>query len=110
MVSRKGKSNKYFLNIINKRKNKKQTESLIDESGKEITDIKDIVKEAEKFYQKLYETQKEVAWDEGFINDIDIPTIKKEKYELIMKTINKEELANTLKQCKDSSPGSDGIT
>ena len=53
------KNSKYFLNLEKRNYNTKNIKTLINEDGKEITELEDIIKEENNFYDNLYSSQLE---------------------------------------------------
>jgi len=102
------KSNKYFLNLLSKRKGSNNIEKLVVDSG-EITDVNEINDVINSFYKDLYERGEP---PNAFTDDT--------FYEYITKVSNvdatkvtspllKEEIYEVLLSCEDSAPGPDGI-
>lgn len=50
---------KYFLNLEKRKSREGTVNSLIDENGREVTEIADILKVGKRFYESLYEGQEE---------------------------------------------------
>lgn len=104
------KSNKYFLNIIKKREASQQINSIIDEHGNEKTNIKDKLQLAEKFYSNIYKKNTKLEKPDLFLSSIDNPTVTDQQNAELDRPISLNEIYNTLKTCKESSPGSDSLT
>jgi len=103
------KSSKYFMGILKKRTNQKLIDTLVEE-GQEINTKVGIMECVRNFYKKLYEYSpfKEDDLDGSFFNYS--PKLSCRSKEDVEKDITLDELKETLKGCKDSSPGPDGIT
>lgn len=104
------KSNKYFLNIIKKRQQKKLIDKLEDEKGEYRTNIDDKLDLAKDYYEKLYKKQLTNIDPTTYLREISTPTLTQEMIKELNKDITTEELLKTVKQCKDSAPGQDGLT
>jgi hypothetical protein len=102
------KSNKYFLNLLNKRRGVNKIEKLSTEDG-DITEENEINSMINDFYKNLYERDEpnDREADEHFYENI----IKVDNQEAVkvMAPLTKEEIFRVLKTCKDSAPGHDGI-
>jgi len=102
------KANKYFLNLLNKRRGNTDIEKLVTERG-EITDDNDINAEITNFYKNLYERGEpaDEVIDDSFYEHI----TKVQNYDVIkvISPLSKDELYEVLLTCKDSAPGPDGI-
>ncbi len=102
------KSNKYFLNLLNKRRSVNKIEKLSMESG-EVTDENEINSIINKYYKSLYERGEPVnrQTDRTFYDHI----VKVQNVDSMKVTapLTKEELYSVLITCKDSAPGPDGI-
>ena len=57
-ITRGKKSTKYFLNLEKRHYTNKLIPKLVLEDATEITDQKDIIREQERFYEKLYTSSK----------------------------------------------------
>jgi len=101
------KANKYFLNLL---KRKKQ-ETLIEElhNGDNVAKTKEEVENMVKdFYTNLYDKDVNLKVDyDSFFPEL--PQISEEDRLMLDDVITLEELHKTLNECKDSSPGPDGI-
>jgi hypothetical protein len=100
------KANKYFLNILRKRGAAVNIEKIDTENG-HVTDESLIKEEVKKFYKELYEQGGTTNVEENFFQFNE--KIPAERATRLTITIGKEELLQTLKSCKDSAPGPDGI-
>ena len=72
-ITRGEKSTKYFLNLEKRHYTNKLIPKLVLEDATEITDQKDIIREQERFYEKLYtsrETQFTAEYPTTFFNQV----------------------------------------
>ena len=82
--------------------------TILKDDGTEVKEPDDIKNEIVEFYKQLYEKNDTiVANDNDFFANI-LP-ISDEEDDEISKPITEDELRKTLQECKDSSPGPDGI-
>ena len=101
------KSNKYFLNLLKRRKNETTLKELND--GREVAHTQaEIEAIVVKFYSNLY------SEDNTLKNDYDsffpeLPQLNEEDRRMLDEPITLKELLTTLKDCSESSPGPDGI-
>ncbi len=103
------KSNKYFLNLITKRQKEMQIQNL-QSQHKTADNQKDLEKLVVEFYSNLYEEDKTLIKDDySSFYDPDTPMLNDRDREDLDKPITLEELGQTLKGCKESAPGPDGI-
>ena len=101
------RSTKYFLNLANsKARSNIMQGGFIDASGTLLTDSKDITNHAKCFYSELY-SEKPVVIGNNFFNNC--PNLDADESDTIGYPITVAELRNTLKSCKDLTPGLDGI-
>ena len=101
------KPTKYFYNLESARSRAKQMNTLIDRSGVEITDSKDILKEIKNFYQDLYTKDKTIQFDEENTSNVKLSEDESKQLEGL---ISYKELSNAAKQIKhDKAPGGDGL-
>ncbi len=101
------KSNKFFLNLLRKKREMTQIEKLV--INDEVIDSEDRIKEEiGTFYKKLYEKGGNINIKADFYQHVQ----KVEQREAIKTTalITKDELFQVLKTCDDSAPGPDGIS
>ncbi len=100
------RSNKYFLNLIKKRKNQTLINNL-EHNGQIFTTQSEIEKHVVDFYQELY-CEKETS--DNF-DDIlsDLPKLNPEDVAQLDSPITLDELFKTLLSCKETAPGPDGI-
>ena len=104
------KSNKYFLNLLNERQKRMQIRKIIS-NGKIYHTQDEISKAINKFYKNLYAKQeniKPIDTNEDLFKNL--PKLNEEEKEEIGKKITLEELKVTLKTCKESAPGPDGLS
>ena len=99
---------KYFLNMQRSKSNKLEMMSLKSE-GDIINEPDQIDSLVKSFYKKLYE-----KGDSNKLDNIDsflanVPTLDESDILNINLPITKSDLLNTLKSCRDSSPGPDAI-
>jgi exonuclease III len=102
------KSNKYFLGLLKKRSSQKVISEISDngEIHRNQSGITNCIKE---FYERLYKkSDKKRKEDKDFFKLC--PKLSRESREFLDKEIKLEELGRTLKDCKESAPGPDGIT
>ena len=103
------KSNKYFLNIINKR----QSETLLtnlswdDRSSTSQKEIQNLVVD---FYSDLYQERNDLNTDFDSFFSPDTPTLNEEDRTGLDTEISLEEITATLRSCGESAAGPDGIT
>jgi len=103
------KSNKYFLNIIKKRKAETFIEKL--QNGNVIangqTEVQNLVKE---FYEDLYDARLDLDDNYDSFFPSDLPRLSDGERTALDGRFTTEELRTTLKTCRESAPGPDGIT
>lgn len=102
------KANKYFLNLLNKRRRVNKIEKLKVDSG-DITNEEEINSTINNFYKDLYEkgeTQVRENDDSFYDNIVKVSNVEATK---VMAPLSKEEIYETLLSCRDSAPGPDGI-
>jgi len=100
------KSNRYFLNLLQKRRSNVEIEKLVTDRG-EVTREGEINEEVLNFYKGLYESGTRSVPDDTFFSNIE--KARHEDVNKVMQPIQKEELYATLLTCADSAPGPDGI-
>jgi len=100
------KSNKYFLNLLRKRGTVTEINKLVTDDGI-ITNEGAIQQEISKFYKDLYEKGGQPCIDATFFTEIN--KVQGAVADSVIQPILKDELFETLKTCKDSAPGPDGI-
>jgi hypothetical protein len=102
------KANKYFLNLLNKRKGLNVIEKLVTDGG-EITNDDEIDDEINTFYKNLYERGEPLGSniDNNFYEHI--VKVNNADAAKVISPLSKEEIFEVLSSCKDSAPGPDGI-
>jgi hypothetical protein len=103
------KSSKYFLGLLKKRTEQKLIDGLI-EGETEINSKEGIMECITKFYRKLYDSGEvvEEQVDESFFDNC--PKLDVKNRDLLEREITLDKLKESLKGCKETSPGPDGIT
>jgi hypothetical protein len=107
------KSNKYFLNLLKSRSNKKLIKELEHNglSANTQGQIEDIVT---SFYETLYDNENESQRNTPNDSDDDFfslcPKLSSPDRNLMEAQMSLQELQAALRTCKDSAPGNDGIT
>jgi len=102
------KANKYFLNLLNKRRGVSRIERLNGING-DITDENEINVTINNFYKELYErgelndTDSDASFYDNIVKVSDLEASK------VISPLTKEEIYLVLRECKDSAPGPDGI-
>jgi len=101
------KSNKYFLNMIKRRSAQTNIEKIVTDEG-ESDSQEGIAMLIKNFYSNLYnEKESIIEEDDDYLKDL--PQLSDEDRCNLDREITLEELEITLKECKDSAPGPDGI-
>ena len=104
------KSTRYFMRLLNRPMPDKFKE-LENANGELIKGETEIEAEIVSFYKNLYESYDKskinVTEDQSFLNEIN--PITGDREDQIVKPIDIDELGRTLKTCRDSAPGPDGI-
>ena len=100
-------SNKYFFNLLNRKSNDEINE-IINEHGAVVSEPVLVQDEVRKFYKDLYETVPDQLNIRDEIFRHITPMDPREGASLTTR-LTLEDLTVTLKSCKDSSPGPDGI-
>jgi hypothetical protein len=106
------KSNKYFLNLINRNKRKTTLNKILD-NGKEVTDAKQILELQANFYENLYNNKINKDKEEiiNYLKTIDVPKIDETCKDDCDGRVTLEECTKALKLMKmNKSPGNDGLT
>ena len=100
-------SNKYFFNLLNRRANN-DFNSVLDVTGAEVKDPKQVEDNIRQFYKRLYETPNDllITTNDFFRHIARIPAEQVATFE---RDLTVDELQETLKTCADSAPGPDGI-
>ncbi len=104
------KSNKYFLGLMKMRSEQKAI-SKISDSRVEFLGQSNVMKCIRNFYSLLYKKENngsEYEIDNYFFQHC--PKLNEKSKQLLDEDILVEELAKALSSCKESAPGSDGIT
>ena len=114
-ITRGQKSTKYFLNLEKRHYTNKLIPKLVLEDATEITDQKDIIREQERFYEKLYtssKTQFRADHSTTFFNqDYIRAKLTLEEKDSCEGNISAKECLDALKVMGDGkSPGMDGFT
>jgi len=102
------KSNKYFLNLMNKRQKESMITKLTD-GVNTASGQKEIESLVVDFYSDLYKENSELNQDFDFFYDPDTPALSESESRDLDMPITLEELKKTLRTCKESAPGPDGI-
>jgi len=101
------KSNKYFLNLLKRRKNE-STIKILEDGEKIAQSQKEIEKLILEFYTNLYSEDKSLTNDyDSFFPDL--PRLNEDARRDLDRPITLEELEKTLATCQESAPGPDGI-
>jgi len=101
------KSNKYFLNLLKRRGQKKLITKLVN--GNETLDNQtDIMSHITNFYSNLYNSKDTSENFDDLLSDL--PKLDANDRRMLDREITLEELKSTLDECKESAPGPDGIT
>ena len=101
------RSNKYFLNIINQRKEQTTIKSLATPTGT-VTSQDEIMSHVKTFYETLYDDKTPDDNYDDFFSDV--PKLNDEDNAWLDRDIGLDELLKTVRGCSESSPGPDGIT
>ena len=114
-ITRGEKSTKYFLNLEKRHYINKLIPKLVLEDDTEITDQKDIIREQERFYEKLYtsrKTQFTADHSTTFFNQDNLRAkLTPEEKDSCEGNISAKECLDALKSMGDGkSPGMDGFT
>ena len=101
------RSTKFFLNLINSKiRMGAAHKGFVDAHGRVLRDKRDITNHARNFYSNLYSNM-DTAIDQQFYSNC--PKLESHDSEMVGAPILISELKATLKTCKDSTPGLDGI-
>ena len=106
------KNTRYFFNLENKAYKRKNRYKIINKEGKVITNIKEILKEQDDFYENLYKKSEWVNVDrfELFMNGLEGPKISAEEKEKFESPITMKEVQEAVFGLKKGKVcGSDGI-
>ena len=101
------KRTKYFLNIEKARARAKSTNSIITESGEQISDNSKILAEQAKFYKSLYSSNLDVKFQLSNTEEI---KLKQQTINMLAEPISMQELTKAVFSMKNNkSPGPDGL-
>jgi exonuclease III len=110
------KPSKFFIDQGKAASANKTIKRLVKDNGEEVTSQKDILKEQQRFYEKLYHTSMTKLEEEERkeilerITSIEGHKIQEERWQELTEEITKEELWKVILSCTDNkSPGSDGF-
>jgi hypothetical protein len=102
-----GKSNKFFLNLQKSRHSQKLI-SKIKSNGKEYRGQKEVEEGITNFYKDLYDSKvREFVEEDDYYKYC--PKLNDEQARIMDQELTLANLYESLKTCKDSSPGPDGI-
>jgi len=102
------RSSKFFLNQTKVRSQQSASPVFINEHDEVLTDREDILSHGKDFYSKLYSASKNSAHDDqAFYNNC--PKLNDRDASVLDNPLTISELEETLKGCRDSCPGLDGI-
>lgn len=109
-VEKGERSNKYFFRLEKSRQCSNVIRRLTI-GNREVTDSKGIQREIARFYSNLYQsTNIQMEEVEQYMQDVEVPIMKKGKREECDTSITKEELRSVVNKLKpNKSPGSDGL-
>jgi len=99
------RNNRYFLNIIKNNRQKQAINTIYKDDGTETNNQKEIKSQIHKFYSKLF-TKENNDIQPGHAPE---RTVRDDENRLLTKTIRLEDLQETLKKAKGTTPGPDGI-
>jgi exonuclease III len=104
------KSSKYFLGLVNKRREESTVIQMYDRNGSLVNSVHGILDIARSFYENLY-SKVQPATNTRLLESFftHVPTLNEDEANMLDEPITIDELKQTLKTCKDSSPGPDGI-
>jgi len=101
------KSNKYFLNLLKRQQYKSEMDCLII-NGIEVKDHKRIREYVQNFYKNLYNHGRQTEIDHTFFDNMFV--VDADQNNSIHKELTLQELWQTLKPLKATTPGPDGIS
>ena len=111
------KNTKYFLNLEKRNAIDKHIHQLKLDSGEITNDLKVILSEQKRFYNKLYSNPDKYESESDTVNSHyddftnDLPKLSQEEQSLCEGLISEEECARSIKKMKNGkSPGCDGFT
>ena len=104
------KGTKYFLNLQRSKGKRTEMNKILIE-GKHVTNSDEIDQHVSNFYKVLYEKGDSQIKNKKLVNDFlaNMTKLSESERVNINRLLSLEELYSTLKTCKDSSPGPDGI-
>lgn len=107
-VEKAEKSNKYFLNLINRQSKQNLITSVIDDGRKIESNVIEYLTE---YFKNVYSNHDGASSAEldSLLDAIDLPKLEIADSLLIDSPLTLIELESVLKTCKDSCPGIDGI-
>ncbi len=101
------RSNKYFLNLL-KRNNKSSEMSKLNINGVITTNDTEIRKGVTEFHTELYKNGKNIDIDNDFLNEM--LTVQQHFQDNIHAPITLDEMWNTIKSIRATTPGPDSIS
>ena len=107
------KPSKYFCSLEKRNYINKTVTKIIDDTGKNITEQKPILKEIARFYEQLY-SSRDHELNNVNLNDLinhPVPKLSKEESQLLEGKLTYDEVVKAVKSMKNGkSPGTDGFT
>ena len=101
-------SSRYFFNLEKRNAKEKAWENILDDDGKIVNGLQNVLQTQVKFYSKLYTSEK-IQSDRLFLDSVDAELNQDERKDLDG-YITLEELGKSLKLMKNNkSPGPDGL-
>jgi hypothetical protein len=101
------KSTKFFLRLIKQHQATKTMEKIRNSEGNLVSSPIEILEAGQMYYKELYKKVESDLLDETFFDKC--PTIDRDIKHKLDSPITLEEFRSTLKSCRDSAPGLDGI-
>ena len=102
------RSSKYFLSRLKTRELARELHSLVDVNGDIVSSLKGVLQHVTSFYTKLYEAVVSSEPNAGSFFE-HCPTLDPLQQQQLSNPLTLDELRETLKSCRDSAPGIDGI-
>lgn len=103
------KINKYFCSLEKRHFVSKQMLKIVTKDGRTLVETGEMIDEAKKFYQDLYEERETLDIDIN--NYVNMPRLDMHESDLLEGQITREEASEVLsKMQNDKSPGTDGMT